>query len=73
MSTFINKTPYNEDLELEETHIDQNFLWKDQVTDKFRSLLENIKKIQQDPSVDVSRTFVQEALLKGTYISRRLN
>ncbi len=53
LSHYVNKNPYNEDTELDETNIDQNFIWKDQVTDKFRNLLDNIKRMQNEPNVDV--------------------
>lgn len=53
-TTYVNKEPYNEDEELEETNIDQEFRWKDEVTQKFRDLIDDIKRIKQDHYVDVS-------------------
>lgn len=52
LTSFTNKTPYNEDIELEETNIDQNYIWKELVTDKFRNVLESIKIIQNAPLMD---------------------
>jgi hypothetical protein len=52
LTSFTNKTPYNEDIELEETNIDQNYIWKELVTDKFRNVLESIKVIQNAPLMD---------------------
>ena len=51
---YINKEPFNEDLEIEECALLQNDKWRGLVVDRLRTIIEEIKGLQVDSAGNVS-------------------
>ena len=49
-TNYINKEPFNEDLEIEECNFVDDFKWKDLVIDKLKEVIAEIKLLGQDPT-----------------------
>ena len=57
-ASLVYREPFHEDIELDATSLDQNFLWKANVTEAFRHLLDDIKQLQQDNNSDTNVSIV---------------
>jgi hypothetical protein len=58
MVNYINKEPFNEDVELEECSLygGSDMKWRNQVFDKYRQIIEDVKKLQTKPNENVTTT-----------------
>ena len=52
--SYINKEPFNEDIEIEECTNFQDVKWRKMVFENFKQIIEDIQKLQLDPLVNVS-------------------
>ena len=53
---YINKEPFNEDIEVEESSYGQDMKWRKMVIENFRQIIEDIKKLQLEPALNVRFT-----------------
>ena len=50
---YINKEPFNEDIEIEECGYYQDMKWRKKIIENFKQILEDIKKLQLEPVINV--------------------
>ena len=48
---YINKEPFNEDIDIEECNLIQDLKWRTQVIDSLKAHIEEIKQLQSNPNV----------------------
>jgi hypothetical protein len=49
---YINKEPFNEDVELEEIPLNQDSKWRQFLIESFKNLIGEIKELQSNPTVE---------------------
>ena len=63
-ANYINKEPFNEDIEIEECNLYQDMKWKTLVMDKFREIIDEIKKLQSNPGSNVFIIYFKTLIFK---------
>jgi hypothetical protein len=48
---YINKEPFNEDIDIEDCNLIQDLKWRTQVIDNLKAHIEQIKQLQSNPNV----------------------
>lgn len=51
---YLNKEPFNEDIEIEESSLVHDLKWRAQVVDKFKAKIEEIKQLQTSTDSNVT-------------------